>query len=480
MRIEKINGSIFHHSPLSILAFDTSKIMESLILILWLVTCSQVGQSQSHEGKCDTIQGSLLKCEGIRERSRFVDILLPLNRDPKITNISILNSSEDVVGSFLEKVDKFRLHELKEVSIMNAGLQQVPSQILGILGWSSNLQLLNLSQNHISQVPDKVLKSSRNLTVDFSWNKISHIGEHMNESVKLVLYENPNLDCDWLQSHFLQVANDSDFKRLRCKSSNGIFNQMTMQQVSSVLRSDVCNSCSCFANNLALTVNCTSRGLSTIPQVLPYDTKVVILESNQITELQFNETSNWNNVLYLFLNNNTIENLAGFISDQGSEILKNLVLLHLESNRLRSINGSFLNPRIEKLYLKNNPWRCDCNLVDFRSWLEKHVDRVSEIDQIKCASSPSIGERNGIHFLPTNEDPGSENEGSIIINLRPDQLCPDLKEFVYQEDPVKNAILDSVSISLFLLTSIILAKVFYDSRWQKRTGKLPKFFRLNK
>ena len=141
MRVEKINGSIFHHSPLSIWISDRSKIMESLILILWLVTFSQVSQSLSQEAKCDTIQGCLLKYEGIRERSKFVDILLPLNRDPKITNVSILNSSEDVIGSFLENIDKFRLHELKEVSIMNAGLQQVPSQILG---WSSNLKVLNL------------------------------------------------------------------------------------------------------------------------------------------------------------------------------------------------------------------------------------------------------------------------------------------------------------------------------------------------
>lgn len=450
-----------------------------LIIILIVGTFFKSYSNQDSQGICVT-HGTLLQCNGIKERSHFVEVLISLNRDQAITNLTILNSEENVVLSLFENIGHSRLHDLEEISVINSSLQQVPRPVLEVLEEASRLKLLNLSANYISEIPIQILRFPTLLTIDLSSNNLDMIEGDVGTNLKLALYENVQLSCDWLLSHFLQLATESDRKRLICNSSNGVFNQMTIDQVSSVLKTPICNDCLCSANNQALTVNCSSKGLSSVPQSLPYDTKVVVLSNNMINDLLFNETENWNNVLYLFLNNNTIDNLSGFVSGRGSEILKNLVLLQLESNRLRSINGSLLNPKIEKLFLKDNPWKCDCELMDFRSWLEKHVDRVNEIDQIKCASSPYSSARNGVHAFLSSDDQDIENGNSIIISLKPDRLCPELKELVFEEDPVKNMVLDCISVTLLLLTTVVLAKVFYDSRWQKRTGKLPKMFRLNK
>lgn len=434
--------------------------------LLFCVFTPEEVKSESFVGSCH-VRGSLMTCSDIKEQSRLAEVFLSLNRDHKIRSLTISGANNEVVSDFIESLDHYRLHELKEVSILESGLQQVPRQIIEVVHEpSQQLKVLNFSKNHISHVPSDILGSPNLVILDLSFNKIHRLEDYVATSMKLFLYENPDLSCGWLQTHFAQIASEGDFNsRLICGSSKGVFNQMTVSQVRSVMETQICEDCPCFASNQALTVNCSSKGLSNIPQSLPYETKVVILENNFIKELQFNETKNWNNVLYLILNNNTIDNLSGFLSDQGSEILRNLVLLNMESNHLKTINGSLLNPKIEKLYLKNNPWICDCQLVDFRSWLEKHVDRVNDIDQIRCSS---------------NDDRNMDNGNSVIISLKPDQLCPELKEIVLQEDPVKNAVLDCLSVSLLLLTSFILAKVFYDSRWQKRTGKLPKFFRYNK
>ncbi|KAM5193772.1 platelet glycoprotein Ib beta chain [Mantella aurantiaca] len=66
-------------------------------------------------------------------------------------------------------------------------------------------------------------------------------------------------------------------------------------------------------------------------------------------------------------------------------------VIRLEKNNLNSIPNGLLDrlPNLREVYLKHNPWHCDCNILYLRSWLQAQQKRSVYRDVI-CESPDSL------------------------------------------------------------------------------------------
>ncbi|XP_076291418.1 protein singed wings 2 [Lasioglossum baleicum] len=204
-----------------------------------------------------------------------------------------------------------------------------------------------------------------------------------------------------------------------------------------------------------VSVNCSDRGLTEIPDFLPANTTTLRLTGNKIHNLR-PLTSNpaYRGVIDLYLDDNQIESIVQL---EGSSWLDRFRLLSLRGNGLTDLPAYALanvlqqNRNAVGLYLGNNPWRCDCLFTPgFQDLLIKYTNLVKDINDVRCSS--------------TDED---DNRGKIIRDLTRTEICmpPD-------EDPLLHP-LDVLNIILAFLILLIIGKVLYDYWSFRRTGKLP-------
>ncbi|UYV80183.1 hypothetical protein LAZ67_18001950 [Cordylochernes scorpioides] len=153
--------------------------------------------------------------------------------------------------------------------------------------------------------------------------------------------------------------------------------------------SPTCSQCFCKIqdNRTYIEVHCQYLGLTKLPASLPAHTKVVHLENNQISSLALDHANeeDWQSVIYLFLDNNTISSLKD-IEGSAAVLARNLVLLHLSHNQLTIISPHLLNlfPDLVELSLGYNPLECNCYTYQFQTWLQEHFKMVTEISTITC------------------------------------------------------------------------------------------------
>ena len=228
---------------------------------------------------------------------------------------------------------------------------------------------------------------------------------------------------------------------------------MSFAQVNAIAQAEICTICHCFSIRASLGVNCSARQMTRMPETLPTNTKVLFLDYNELESLQVplkNGTEElmpgWESVIRLSAQHNKITSLQ----ELEANYLKNLLTLNLSNNRLTDIPVHVLEQlrELQELSLGGNPWDCDCNTVSFQQWLR--TQSKTDLDRIRC--------HNKRYKLPIYRIPLSE-------------LCP---------SPGKSVDwLDVFNVCFTLLTALVVLKLVYDYFWQKRTGRLPQFFKMN-
>ncbi|KAF2897410.1 hypothetical protein ILUMI_08764 [Ignelater luminosus] len=204
-------------------------------------------------------------------------------------------------------------------------------------------------------------------------------------------------------------------------------------------------------------VNCSDRGLTELPPIIPTQTKILTLERNSIENLDpliFNAL--YRGIQDLYLDSNYIDSIEEL---EGSYWLSHFRVLSLRNNKLTHLptyaldNALQRNPNMPvavRIFLGNNPWRCDCVFTPgFQEMLQKYETQIRDIDDIKCSYVE-----------------GDENSLTLISELSRSSVCRLPNEYSIR-------ILDLLNGILATLIVLILGKLAYDYYYFKKTGKLP-------
>ncbi|XP_075757720.1 leucine-rich repeat-containing protein 3-like [Pelodiscus sinensis] len=129
-------------------------------------------------------------------------------------------------------------------------------------------------------------------------------------------------------------------------------------------------------------VRCTHGQLRHIPSGLPRDTRVLYLDSNEITDLLAGALRELRQLQELYLSDNLLETISpAALGELGSR----LQLLDLSHNRLRQLGPAEAAPVLRaKLRLQGNPWACGCALQEL---LEALPLEAETLEAVVCASA---------------------------------------------------------------------------------------------
>lgn len=255
------------------------------------------------------------------------------------------------------------------------------------------------------------------------------------------------------------TLNSIKFNKFKCYKIM-LYNQLNKVLYDECQHPEIKN-CSCTFSYLSPngipinTLNCSHRNFINFPKYLPENTSILHMEHNKITnikDLRSNYTL-YKSVVDIFLDYNYI----GLIDDFESYIwLQNFRVLSLRGNKLTKIpiyalrNALDKNKNIGKIYLSNNPWRCDCSFVPkFQELLLKHYTLIKDVTKIECK------------YIE-----GDDLFKRDILSLKRSEVC---------KTSTNNSIhaLDWINGVLASLIILILSKLGYDYYRYRRYGKVP-------
>ncbi|MBN3275645.1 LRTM2 protein, partial [Polyodon spathula] len=192
-------------------------------------------------------------------------------------------------------------------------------------------------------------------------------------------------------------------------------------------------------------VDCSDCELLSLPSNLPPNTKTLLLLNNKLSSLSHRAFSNLSSLERLDLSNNFLDNLPASLFrdlDNLSELvlhnnsitgldkgllrsctglqrldlsmnglsqvplgllddLPGVEWLSLADNKLQALERAAFEPlsSLQLLNLSGNPWACDCNMRDFKHWIEWFLYRGGRIDGVECMLPKDLRGRD-IRYVP--------------------------------------------------------------------------------
>lgn len=328
------------------------------------------------------------------------------------------NETQIYIAPFLN------LDKLKVLHLQNNLIESVFSD-----EWSLSLlklEELDLSYNHITFLSAGDLQFlAERITVNLSHNQITTIeldnidiiAENISKSSppKILLGSNP-LNCNCRILTLVQMIKDRskisgfvdlDVSELMCSKPLRYRGKhvSTMEPYDLLCDLDDPNTqkkrcpenCDCKVRLVdhAMIVNCSNQGLTDVPKLPSLNNTVmkhieVDLSNNYISRLpSIMADGGYKNISQLLLNNN---NLSFLIPDN---IPRHLKVLKLDSNGLEWINTSVLDTlnktnSLQKLSLSNNPWMCNCESIEFLTFVQSQYKKINDFNSIQCSNGQEI------------------------------------------------------------------------------------------
>nr|BAI66963.1 variable lymphocyte receptor B [Eptatretus burgeri] len=150
--------------------------------------------------------------------------------------------------------------------------------------------------------------------------------------------------------------------------------------------------CSCSGTS----VDCDSKGLTSVPSGIPSSTTYLNLESNKLQSIPSGVFDKLTSLTYLHLCCNKLQSLPHGVFDK----LTKLTTLVLHTNQLKSVPDGVFDrlTSLQYIYLYSNPWDCTCPGIRYLSeWIKKNSGIVYHYssstgsrvipDSAKCSGS---------------------------------------------------------------------------------------------
>lgn len=379
--------------------------------------------------------------------------LIKLNLESNLNGLTIVNLDE--IRNLTSNLDLIKFTNLTYIQINSNKFNY-----LDCSKFSKNLNIIDLSGNQLKEIYGcDLIGDFKYLTnLDLSRNNLTTVD--LTKLNKLIIrdLEQINLTSnDWnctyefvnlieLNKQIFTYKDD----QLKCNQPRNLTG-LTLRHAADIYNSEICSKCECYLQRGNIVgLDCERRGLNELPRKIPFNTKIVNLDHNFLSSLDFKDVNKeereiWKNVIKLSVRHNNISTLDGLDFD----LIQNVLLLNLTHNSLTSISNENLKKmsHLQILNLGFNPWKCDCSTSSFQNWLRNQGG--VDLENIKCDNLVN---------------------SQAIYKLNPSELCRKTNQTLYW---------DVANLCLSISITFLIVKLLYDYLWKLKTGKLPYFFKLN-
>ncbi|KAI9519323.1 hypothetical protein NQZ68_029490 [Dissostichus eleginoides] len=113
----------------------------------------------------------------------------------------------------------------------------------------------------------------------------------------------------------------------------------------------------------------------------------------------------------LTLQKNKLTSLPPVLDADLFEKLASVVTLRLAHNDLHTLPEDIFDPllKLKKLYLSDNPWRCDCNLIPLHLWIKANSDKIQSAAVCDHNNTNNYDSANNYTHNHYNNNPTQDN-----------------------------------------------------------------------
>ncbi|XP_013403991.1 protein artichoke [Lingula anatina] len=296
-----------------------------------------------------------------------------------------------------------RLLQLKYLDVSGNRLSFLSSELFSR---SNQIESVNFSHNAITEINQNAFLSHAPSVIDLSHNSLTRLEDFgwKDQQVKVILLNNNRImsmsttalhGLRWLS--ILDLSNNS-LRDIWWENFKDLQNLKTL-----ILSGNDLGSMLKTQNGVAL-LN-SLRGLETL-----------YLDKNSIDEPHEDLFYNLTSLTRLDLSQNMMENTSWKLLSR----LQSITHLNLSSNNFKQFDPESFEGfgSLQSLDLSLNPFECNCDLLEFRNWLDRtsvSIEDFDKIDRYVCQSPDKWKGRPLMYFYPAVDSCGELFDKRIIF-----------------------------------------------------------------